>query len=313
MFRTPILLIVFNRPRHTRRVLTEILNQEPQDLYVCQDGPREGNENDRIKCQEVRDVINELTSAYKVNHEQFSLHTLYQTKNLGCGLGPAAGITWFFENVEQGIIIEDDCILSSSGFHFYEVLLKQYREDERISAITATNLHLKWRSKRSSYLFSTVGAGTLGCWASWARAWKKFDYYISAWQQSDAREQLKKNFGLKEYYNYYSGIFDQCAKQQNHMWDYQWFFAKMLANTLTIVASKNQVSNIGFDAEGTHTKGASRLANFPLYSLLFPLKGISVKRDKLFDWVVFQRYYNPRKKTLWMRILLKVLETIYCR
>ena len=77
MFKTPILLITFNRPDHTRRVLTEILKQEPQLLYVCQDGAREGNENDRIKCQEVRDVINELTSAYAVAHPNFSLFTLY--------------------------------------------------------------------------------------------------------------------------------------------------------------------------------------------------------------------------------------------
>ena len=181
MFKTPILLITFNRPEHTRRVLEVILNQEPLSLYVSQDGAREGNENDRIKCQEVRDVVTELTSAYKTKHPHFKLHTLFQKTNLGCGPGPAAGITWFFENVEHGIIIEDDCLLSKSGFQFYEDLLIRYKDDERISAITATNLHLKWRSKRSSYLFSTVGAGTLGCWASWARAWKKFDYSIAAW------------------------------------------------------------------------------------------------------------------------------------
>lgn len=75
---TPILLITFNRPEHTRRVLTEILKQEPQSLYVCQDGAREGNENDRIKCQEVRDVIKELTAPYMVEYKEFTLHTLYR-------------------------------------------------------------------------------------------------------------------------------------------------------------------------------------------------------------------------------------------
>ena len=171
MFKTPILLVTFNRPEHTRRVLKEILKQEPRSLYVCQDGARDGNENDRIKCQEVRDVINELTSAYAEGNKHFKLHTLYQPHNLGCGPAPAAGITWFFEHVERGIIIEDDCVLAEFGFRFYEDLLNRYKDDERISAITATNLHLKWRSRRSPYLFSTVGAGTLGCGASWARAW----------------------------------------------------------------------------------------------------------------------------------------------
>lgn len=313
MFKTPILLVTFNRPDHTRRVLTEILKQEPQSLYICQDGAREGNENDRIKCQEVKDVVNELTSAYAIGHPNFTLYTLHLPHNYGCGLGPAAGITWFFERVEQGIIIEDDCVLAESGFWFYEDLLNRYKDDERISAITATNLHLKWRSGHSAYLFSTVGAGTLGCWASWARAWKKFDYFIPEWEDETQREMLKKNFEREEYYEYYAQIFDNCRMKQNHMWDYQWFFAKMLHGTMTIVAAKNMVSNIGFDAAGTHTQTESRLANFPLYETFFPMKNVPVKRDKLFDWVVFQRYYNPKKKSLLMRVALKVLDWIYRR
>ena len=82
MLNTPILLITFNRPDHVGRVLTEILKQEPQELYICQDGAREGNDMDRIKCREVRDVVNELTSAYAFDHNDFTLRTLYQEQNL---------------------------------------------------------------------------------------------------------------------------------------------------------------------------------------------------------------------------------------
>ena len=313
MLHTPILLITFNRPDHVRQVLMEILKQEPQELYICQDGARDGNEKDRIKCQEVRNVINELTSAYADIHLEFTLHTLYQKKNLGCGPGPAAGITWFFKHVEMGIILEDDCILAESGFQFYEELLNRYKDNESVSAITATNLHLRWRSNNAPYLFSTVGAGTLGCWASWARAWNKFDYFIMAWDDEAERERLRVNFVREEYYEYYSQIFDSCKKEQNHMWDYQWFFAKMLFGTMTIVASKNMVSNIGFDIEGTHTQTSSRLANFPLYKTEFPMKKMSLKRDILYDWVVFQRYYNPKKKSIFRRVFLKVLDCIYRR
>lgn len=313
MFKTPILLVTFNRPEHTRQVLEVILKQEPLSLYVSQDGARDGNENDRVKCQEVRDVVKELTDAYAASHKDFTLHTLYQKQNLGCGPGPSAGITWLFENEEQGIIIEDDCVLADSGFWFYEELLNRYKDDERISAITATNLHLKWRSSRSPYLFSTVGSGTLGCWAGWARAWKKFDYFIKAWDVEAQREELRKNFEREEYYEYYAQIFDNCRKKQNHMWDYQWFFAKMLHGTMTIVATKNMVSNIGFDAAGTHTQEPSRLANFPLYGVEFPMKDVLVKRDELFDWVVFHRYYCMKKKSLLLRVVLKAIDMIYRR
>lgn len=53
MLNTPILLITFNRPDYVRQVLAEIRKQQPAQLFVCQDGAREGNEIDRVRCQEV--------------------------------------------------------------------------------------------------------------------------------------------------------------------------------------------------------------------------------------------------------------------
>ena len=103
MFKIPILLITFNRPYHVRQVLMEIRKQQPSQLYVCQDGAREGNALDAERVQQVRDVVTELVDW------PCELHTLYQEKNLGCGPGPAAGISWFFSQVEKGIIMEDDC------------------------------------------------------------------------------------------------------------------------------------------------------------------------------------------------------------
>ena len=38
------------------------------------------------------------------------VHHLFSDKNLGCRLGVTRAINWFFENVDEGIILEDDCI-----------------------------------------------------------------------------------------------------------------------------------------------------------------------------------------------------------
>ena len=61
MSNIPILLITFNRHEHTRRVLEAIMAAQPQDLYVFQDGARNGNEDDLKKCAEVRQVVESLT------------------------------------------------------------------------------------------------------------------------------------------------------------------------------------------------------------------------------------------------------------
>ena len=164
MYCTPILLITFNRPDHVRRILTEILKQEPQDLYICQDGARESNNTDRIKCQEVRDVVNELTSVYAISHREFTLHTLYQDQNLGCGPGPAAGIDWFFSNVDRGIIMEDDCMPHSDFFAFCEDMLNRYDENSNVQFINATLYHDRWQCD-DSYGFSRYMV--TGAWAGY--------------------------------------------------------------------------------------------------------------------------------------------------
>lgn len=95
----PILLITFNRPDHTRKVLERILEANPKDLYIFQDGAREGNENDTIRCQQVRDVIAELVGCDKLIDGQQTLHSTRYTLhfygspvNLGCGPGPMTAL-----------------------------------------------------------------------------------------------------------------------------------------------------------------------------------------------------------------------------
>lgn len=310
---TPILLITFNRPEHTRRVLIEILKQEPQSLYVCQDGAREGNENDRIKCQEVRDVVNELTLAYKANHEHFTLHTLYQSKNLGCGPGPVAGITWFFENVEMGIIMEDDCLPSETLMAFEAELLEKYKDDERVSIITGTNALTKWRSYKYDYIFSKTGGMTMGSWASWRRAWDHFDWEIKSWANPETRERMFQILGADKYSEIaplYNTIY---ANPPRDAWDFQWAYARTLLDSYTIVSTVNQMSNIGFGEESTHTPNSNdRRGNMAIYKCHLPLRHHVFKIDKLFDWEMYQRFDRPTKKSILLRMVLKMIDLI-CR
>jgi hypothetical protein len=272
MFTTPILLITFNRPEHTRRVLTEILKQEPLSLYVCQDGPREGNENDKVKCQEVKDVINELTSAYALAHPNFSLFTLYSSLNLGCGPGPQACITWFFENVEQGIIMEDDCLPHSDFFGYCEELLNKYKNDERVQFINSTLYHDRWRCE-GSYGFSHYMV--TGAWAAWRSTWQGFDLDLldlNAWKFRKHVLRLTKNRAEANWW-YFKVKEIQADKSKKSYWDYQMQIHLFKNSALTIHPKVNLISNIGFDAEGTHTHfddGRGDKSVFPILPLSHP-------------------------------------------
>ncbi len=102
-FDVPILFLIFNRPDTTQKVFNVIKEIKPKKLFVAADGPRIGREGETILCQKTRDIIKQI-------NWDCELKTLFRENNLGCGKSVSSAITWFFENVEEGIILEDDCL-----------------------------------------------------------------------------------------------------------------------------------------------------------------------------------------------------------
>jgi len=263
--KTPVLLIIFNRPDTTQQVFDAIRQAQPRQLFVAADGPREGKDGEAEKCQRARGIVKQIDWDCDVR-------TLFQEKNLGCGLGPATAISWFFENVEEGIILEDDCLPHPTFFRFCEELLEKYRDDERVMMVTGFNPLGKWKLDIQSYHFSHPDASW--GWASWRRSWKYFDIDMKLWADPEVKDRIRDVLCDTEEYNWRKKAFEAVYDGKlDTAWDYQWLFARLLYSGLSAVPCANLVSNIGFDERATHTLNpASHLANLPLYPLSFPLK-----------------------------------------
>ena len=246
-FHTPILLITFNRPEHTRRVLEAIIAAQPKDLYVFQDGAREGNEEDVKKCAEVRKVVERLTKGSSTQ-----IHTFFSDVNLGCGPGPVAGITWFFDQVEMGIVMEDDCLPHPDFFPYCEELLERYKDVEEVQFINAALYDERWQCD-CSYDFSRYMVA--GAWASWRRFWVNYDVDLMSIDAKDFYRICKKLlFERAEADWWYFKLLEiQKDKAKKSYWDYQCLIVLLLNSGVTIMPKRNLISNIGFDEEGTHT------------------------------------------------------------
>lgn len=267
MFHTPILLITFNRPEHTKRVLEAILAAQPLELYVFQDGAREGNENDTLKCAEVRRVVEDMAHGTQVR-----LHTLYSDTNLGCGPGPVTGITWFFDQVEQGIVMEDDCLPHPDFFGYCEELLERYKDVEEVQFINAALYDDRWKCEHS-YDFSRYQVA--GAWASWRRFWVNYDIDLKTVDPKVFYRKCKKIlFERAEADWWYFKLLEiQKDNAKKSYWDYQCLIVLLLNSGITIMPRKNLISNIGFDGEGTHTlenDGRGDRSVFPILPLDHP-------------------------------------------
>ena len=108
MFSTPILFIVFNRPPETKMVFEKIRQIKPNKLYVVADGPRLDKPGEQELCDMVRSVVSQIDW-------DCELKTDFKQKNVGPEVSIKNALNWFFNDVEYGIVLEDDCL----SFIFY--------------------------------------------------------------------------------------------------------------------------------------------------------------------------------------------------
>lgn len=258
---TPILFTVFNRPNTTQKVFNEIRKIEPRQLFVVADGPRENVPTDQINCQLVRDIVSQITWDCDVKF-------LFRDSNLGCGRGMFEAISWFFEYVDDGIILEDDVLPSKSFFYFCQNLIARYRDDNRIAMISGTN-HLRSKIDNNSYIFSKNKA----CWgwATWKRAWLNMDYNMN-WRKN-SNKNVMFNMGSSIYHQFHwEKALKLIDNDDVNAWDWQWYFSIAAQNQLTIFPCVNLTANIGFDSNGTHTKGNAKQEYLIFEDISFPLK-----------------------------------------
>ncbi len=294
--RTPVVFIVFRRPDITRRVFEEIRRARPPALLVVADGPR--NDAERDACAKARAVTEAVDWDCEVSRD-------YAEANLGCGKRPASGIDWAMSRVESAIVLEDDCVPHPSFFRFCDAMLERYRDDERIGGVSGDNFQGGIRRGDGSYYFSRY-AHEWG-WATWRRAWRRFDRTLDRWPAFRDGGGLERTFEDPLEIAYWREIFDHLhATDDPDIWDYQWKFTNFADGSLYVLPNVNLVSNVGFRPDATHTLGKApfaALAAFDLGEIRHPSR---VARDVEADAYTFDHRFGgrgARREALWHRRL----------
>ena len=240
--KSAVLFLIFNRPDTTRQVFEAIRIAQPPRLYIAADGPRKERAGEAECCEVTRRIATDVDWPCEVI-------TLFREENLGCKIAVSSAITWFFEQEEKGIILEDDCLPAQSFFGFCDELLIKYESDQRIMMISGHNKQTNWKKEDNDYFFSNLG-GIWG-WASWRRAWSTYDI-----EMKNINNFISQN-------GFFNLLMDIGATRRRDMekvnsnninaWDYQWGFARHINNGLSCVPSSNLIENIGFGIDATHT------------------------------------------------------------
>ena len=258
-----MLLLLCDRPDLTRRVFDRIREARPRQLFVAADGPRlPGVEGARL-CEEARAAA--LSADWECD-----VQTLLRDRNLGCRRAVGSSVTWFFEHVEEGIVLEDDCVPDPAFFRFCAELLERYRADERVVGIGGNNFRGVPAAGGASYTFSAYNQ--IWGWATWRRAWAHYDGALDLWPALRGTNWLEDFLGDRVAARFWREVFERDFRGQIETWDFAWTLACWVQHGLTVHPSVNLVSNIGFDDRATHTRNpSSPLAAVPAVSIDFPL------------------------------------------
>lgn len=241
--KVPILFIIFNRLDTTKEVFEAIKEYQPDKLYISSDAARDHIPGENEIVQSTRDyVLNNITWECEIK-------TFFRDTNVGCGRGVSEPISWMFKYEEVGIILEDDCLPSPNFFPYCEEMLIRYKDNKQVMTIGGFN-NQGFGISSDNYIFTRYIA--VWGWATWKRAWEKFENREKYWDKVVSEKLHYQWFSKIEGYlrmKNWKPVFESFSS-----WGYMWFVTCLYNNGLTVLPKSNLIRNIGIGDDSTHTK-----------------------------------------------------------
>ena len=259
---TPVVLLFFNRPETTRRVMAQIRLAKPRTLYLVQDGARSDVPGEEALVEVTRNIAEDVDWDCNVVR-------LYSEENLGLRERVTSGLDRVFAEVERAIILEDDCVANDSFFRFCDEMLERYSDDERVGTVSGNNFLRGRFVAEDSYLFSPDVR--IWGWATWRRVWQDFsaEGLSHEWSREEASKVLT-NFPSP---SRKKALLSMAASAHKiNSWALPFVLHCQRRNYLSIVPEVNLVKNIGFGSSSTHTRFESFTDELPTRRLEFPLR-----------------------------------------
>jgi hypothetical protein len=292
--KTSVLLIIFNRPDTTEQVFGMLRMIKPKRLYIAADGPRKHKDKEEFLCAKTREIVSMIDWECDVKRK-------YREENVGCKRNMSEAITWFFENEEEGIILEDDCLPDPTFFTFCEELLLKYKNVDKVKMISGNNFQFGKKYGNDSYYFSNIPS--IWGWATWRRAWNDYDIDMKSYPEFKNKNIIATIFDDKNIQRFWNNIFYKLYKNKMNTWAGRWVYAIYNAGGVSILPSVNLVTNVGFGKDATHTKMDNILGSIktePINNIIHP-SNVVVNNDA--DTVLFYNiFYRPLHRRIFDKL-----------
>lgn len=301
---TPILFVFFRRAELALRAFEPIRAARPARLYLAADGARPDRPGEAEVCRQTRMAIEARIDWPCVVARD------YLNVNEGAARRVSHAINQVFEHEERLVIIEDDCVAHPTFFRFCDELLERYADEDRIAMVSGNQfVPGGWRANDASYRF--VRLAQVWGWATWRRAWRRYDDVLKTWPEQKRAKLLERVFLRPRDRRYWTKRFDHI--REHDVWDYKWCYTRWLHGQVGIVPNRNLVTNLGFSTDASHTQQPNHpAAALPAEPMEFPLRHPAVvELDDALDertaeilfseggWPAWWKYQREQRLARW--------------
>ena len=246
-----ILVLGFNRPTVLERTVDSLKknpNLSEAKLFLALDGPRD--DKDVQAVTECKRVFDQFFEGFEKATE------LYSDTNRGLRIKVIQSVTEAFKTVDNLLVLEDDCLIGGSSIAFFKWGFEQMNARDDIGVISGT--HLGPSEPNKAFLakrFSSWG------WATNKQTWHGFleSSYLQVplveLKSEIARLTAKDSFPYRFEYRRISHNLGNLDS-----WAIPFDMFLRSENLLALKPTENQIQNIGFGDNATHTGNGSSLS-----------------------------------------------------
>ncbi|MDL0130994.1 glycosyltransferase family A protein [Halobacterium salinarum] len=262
MTSTGIAVFAYNRPDHLKRVLSGLQRNDVEHVYIFTDGAR--NEQDQQRVSEVREIIDQI--------EWCRTTVTAHERNIGLAESLTGGIERVFEDHEQIIVLEDDCVPAPNFVSFMNTSLERYADDERVMNVNGYSPPVEIPDNYPYDVYFTYRSSSWG-WGTWRSAWEHFERDPLTVEELERKKNELKRITDKAGKDLYPMMRAQLEGSIDS-WAVWWSFAIAANDGLCLNPVDSKVRNIGHDGTGTHTGESDKydvnLDTTPVNELDFP-------------------------------------------
>ena len=285
----PIIIFAYNRPNHLASTLNGLMNCDSffkSRIIIYFDGPKNDKDNELV--EKTRAIAKEILS----NRAEYR----YGKVNRGLAASIISGVSDTVSRYGRVIVVEDDLLVSPYFLDYMNEGLSLYKDDESVASIHGYLYPISCNLPETFFL---RGANCWG-WATWQRAWVKFETNGSLLLKELKNKKLESSFDLDNSYPYYRMLKDQ-IRGRNNSWAVRWHASTFLLNMYTLYPGRTLVENIGMDGSGEHCKQnipILPLANSPIIVKRISIEENGLARQALIKYMRFLRIYLWRGRFL---------------